>query len=152
MYISFSKYVSSVQGVTYQGYDGIKEIYDNNNRRPDGSLIVPEDHYDHTIYGDFLESMTEFKNMPNGIVSYVAKTNNTDVTYTITLFSSMEDFLSIAQTTWFENYSARRAAYLSLAGIQTYLKSVEQLPFTVTLASTFEDLDTAWDQTDVIIA
>jgi hypothetical protein len=152
MYISFTKYVSSVPGVTYKGYDGLKEIYDNNNRTGNGSLMVPADHYDRTIYGNFLEAMTEFKSKPNGIVSYLARTNDVDITYTVTLFSSMEDFLSIAQTNWFEDYSAKRAAYLSLVGIQTYLKNVEQLPYDVTISSTFDDLHSQWDQLEVIIA
>jgi len=152
MYISFTKYVSSAPGVTYKGYDGLKEIYDSNNRTSDGSLIVPEDRYDRTIYGNFLEAMTEFKSKPNGIVSYLAKSNDVDITYTVTLFSSIEDFLSIAQTSWFEDYSAKRAAYLSLVGIQTYLKNIEQLPYNVTVDTTFNDLHSQWEQLEINIA
>jgi hypothetical protein len=152
MYISFARYVSSVPGLTYRGYDGLKEIHDKNNTNPDESLIIPEAQYDRSIYENFLISMTEFKEKPNGIVSYLARTNNVDVTYTITMFSSMEDFLSIAQTSWFEDYAIKRADYLSLTGIQTYTKNVDQLPKLVTIETTFEELDEFWNQCEIIIA
>lgn len=152
MYVSFTKYVSTVPGVCYQGYDGLKEIYDKNNTNNDGSLIVPADRFDATIYKNFIDAMTEFKEKPNGIVSYLAKSNNYDLTYTVTLFSSMEDFLAIAQSSWFEDYSAKRAAYLELVGIQTYLRNVERIPSYITLDSTFDDVGSHWDQLEVIIA
>jgi hypothetical protein len=152
MYISFSKYVSSIPGVYYQGFDGIADIYGKNNIHNIDGVIVPADHYDATVYKAFIDAMIEFKEKPNGIVSYLARSNNLDTTYTVTLFASMEDFLSIAQTSWFEDFTAKRAAYLKLTGIQPYLRNIESLPALITIDTTFDMLALLWDQQEVFIA
>jgi len=152
MYISFSKYVSSIPGVYYQGFDGIADIYGKNNIHNIDGVIVPAEYYDATVYRAFIDAMIEFKEKPNGIVSYLARSNNLDTTYTVTLFASMEDFLSIAQTSWFEDFTAKRAAYLKLTGIQPYLRNIESLPALITIDTTFDMLALLWDQQEVFIA
>jgi hypothetical protein len=64
----------------------------------------------------------------------------------------MEDFLSIAQTSWFEDFTAKRAAYLKLTGIQPYLRNIESLPALITIDTTFDMLALLWDQQEVFIA
>jgi len=152
MYISFSKYVSSISGVYYQGFDGIADIYGKNNIYDIDGVIVPAEYYDATVYKAFIDAMIEFKGKPNGIVSYLARSNNLDTTYTVTLFASMEDFLAIAQTSWFEDFTAKRAAYLKLTGIQPYLRNIEFLPEGLSIDTTFETLASLWDQQEVFIA
>ena len=152
MYISFTKYVSSIPGVYYQGFDGIVDIYEKNNVHDIEGVIVPAEYYDATVYKNFIDAMIEFKEKPNGIVSYLARSNNLDTTYTITAFASMEDFLSIAQTSWFEEFSRKRAEYLKLTGIQPYLRSVDSLPEGLSIDSPFEMLASLWDQQEIFIA
>lgn len=153
MFISFTKYVSSTPGVTYQGFDGLNEILIKNNQDGNGGTIVPPQFYNQQLYSELVTAMQEFKEKPNGIVSYLAKTNNVDTTYTITFFNSMEDFVSIAQTSWFENYAAKRAAYLTLVGISTFQKSIDgRVSHQLSLETTFSDLDSEWNMTDVMIA
>lgn len=152
MYISFAKYVSSIPGVYYQGFDGIADIYGKNNIHDIDGVIVPAEYYDATVYRAFIDAMIEFKEKPNGIVSYLARSNNLDTTYTVTLFASMEDFLAIAQTSWFEDFTTKRAAYLKLTGIQPYLRNVESLPEDLSIDTTFEMLALLWDQQEIFIA
>ena len=152
MYISFAKYVSSIPGVYYQGFDGIVDIHEKNNVHDVDGVIIPAEYYDATVYRAFIDAMIEFKEKPNGIVAYLSKSNNLDTTYTITAFASMEDFLSIAQTSWFEDFTTKRAAYLKLTGIQPYLRNVDSLPEGLSIDTTFETLASLWDQQEIFIA
>ena len=152
MYISFAKYVSSIPGVYYQGFEGIADIYGKNNIHDIDGVIIPAEYYDATVYKAFIDAMIEFKEKPNGIVAYLSKSNNLDTTYTITAFASMEDFLAIAQTSWFEDFTAKRAAYLKLTGIQPYLRSIESLPDVLSIDTPFDTLALLWDQQEVFIA
>lgn len=152
MYISFTKYASSIPGVCYQGFDGIVDIYEKNNVHDVDGLIVPAEYYNAPVYKEFIDAMIEFKETPNGIVSYLSRSNNVDTTYTVTLFASMEDFLAIVQTSWFENFSLRRAEFLKLTGIQPYLRNVDSLPEGLSIDTTFEELELLWNQQEIFIA
>jgi hypothetical protein len=61
------------------------------------------------------------------------------------VFNSVDDLLSIADTPWFTDYANKRAAYLKLSGIQSFQKTGDYfLP--LTLATTFDDLESAWNK------
>ena len=89
MFISFTKYVSSVPGLVYTGFEGLLEVHLSSNLNSNNEPIVDAAYYDPTIYSDFVNSMIEFKDKPNGIVSYIAKTNNVDTTYSVTIFDTI---------------------------------------------------------------
>lgn len=160
MYISFTKYVSSIPGVDYRGFEGIIAIYENNNINNIGGLIVPAEYYDATIYKNFINAMIEFKEKPNGIVMYLARSNNIDTSYTISAFKSIEDFLSLGQTDWFQDYSQKRAAYLKLTGIHSYSKNIyyqenglgDTMTYGLSRNETlsFEQISGYWDQQEIL--
>jgi hypothetical protein len=160
MYISFTKYVSSIPGVYYKGFDGIIDIYEKNNINDTGGLIVPAEHYDATVYKNFINAMIEFKEKPNGIVMYLARSNHVDIAYTITAFQSMEDFLSIGQTSWFQDFSLKRAEYLKLTGITSYSRNIYSLQDELGDIMTnglsrnetlqFEQVASYWDQQEIL--
>lgn len=152
MFISFTKYVASVPGLVYTGFEGILEVHLKGNVNPNGTTIINPAYYDPTIYSDFANSMLEFKDKPNGIVSYIAKSNLIDTTYSVTMFNTIEDFIGIAQTSWFEDYIAKRAAYLNLLGIQVFQKNIEVFPIQLTTETTFEELASSWEVAEVTIA
>ena len=152
MFISFTKYVSSVPGLVYKGFEGLLEVHLSSNLNSNNEPIVDAAYYDPTIYSDFVNSMIEFKEKPNGIVSYIAKTNNVDTTYSVTIFDTIEDFISIAQTSWFEDYVAKRSAYLNLVGIQVFQKNLEVFPIQLTPESSYEEMDSSWNVAEITIA
>ncbi len=143
MFLSFTKYVSSVPGIVYKGIDGLTDILQKNNLGTDNNPVVPPQYYNAQVYQDLLSAMLEFKEKPNGIVAYIARDNSVDTSYTITVFNSFDEFISIADTPWFTEYANKRAAYLKLSGIQSFQKTADYfLPLTV--ATTFSELDAAW--------
>jgi hypothetical protein len=145
MFISFTKYVSSVPGLVYKGLDGVTGIFQKNNLDADNNPIVPLQYYNAQVYQDLAVAMLEFREKPNGIVTYFSRDNSVDTSYTITVFNSVDDLLSIADTPWFTDYANKRAAYLKLSGIQSFQKTGDYfLP--LTLATTFDDLESAWNK------
>lgn len=139
-------------GLVYSGFEGLLEVHLKSNLNENNESIINPAYYDPTIYSNFVNSMIEFKDKPNGIVSYLAKTNNVDTTYSVTIFNTIEDFIGIAQTSWFEDYITKRAAYLNLLGIQVFQKNIEVFPIQLTPNSTYEELAASWDVAEVTIA
>lgn len=154
MYFSFNKFISEIPGVVYQGFYGLAEIVEKDNLKEDGSVIVPAEFYDKNIYKNLLESMIEFRDKPNGIVGYLLKTNNVDTTFSVSVFDKVEDFIIIAQSSWFEDYQKRRADYLRLIRV-TPLQKILQSSFLagmpLSLETTYEELDYAWENTESTI-
>jgi hypothetical protein len=147
MFISFTKYVSSVPGLVYKGRDGVTEVLKKNNLDADNNPMVPLEYYNAQIYQDLAVAMFEFAEKPNGIVRYFARDNSVDTCYTIATFNNVVDFLSIADTPWFTDYSIKRAAYLKLSGIQSFQKTHDSEHFLpLTIATTFEELEAEWNR------
>lgn len=152
MYTSFTKYYSTVPGVLYQGLQGMTNIQNNNNLNPHtGQPYVPNEYYDYVLFDNMLQAMLEFKSKPNGIIFYTARGNDVDTVYTITSFNNLEDFISIATTNWFEDYSAKRNNFLNHLKIQTFQKNLDYM-LPVTEEASFDDLDRLWKESEVIIA